>query len=125
MKYLLDAHALLWYFEDEGKLSKKAESIIDDPQNAIYVSSATLWEIAVKIGLEKLDVDFNALLVQVDHAGFHVVHTKNAYLQELIALPQIHKDPFDRLITVTAKIENMVLITTDENIQKYDVQWVW
>ena len=125
MRYLLDTHALIWYFENDGKLSQKAENIIDNPVNIIYVSSATLWEIAIKVGLRKLDVDFDLLLAQVEQAEFLVVQTKNAYLQELIVMPQIHKDPFDRLLVATAKVENMVLITTDENIHKYDVDWIW
>jgi PIN domain nuclease of toxin-antitoxin system len=125
MTYLLDTHALIWYFENEGNLSRKAESLIDDPANSIYVSAATLWEIAIKVGLGKLDVDFDLLLAQVEQAGFFVVQTKNSYLQELIAMPQIHKDPFDRLLIATAKIEKMTLITTDENIHKYEVEWLW
>ena len=125
MTYLLDTHALIWYFENEGNLSHKEENLIDDPANSIYVSAATLWEIAIKVGLSKLDVNFNLLLAQVEQAGFFVVQTKNSYLQELIAMPQIHKDPFDRLLIATAKIEKMILITTDENIHKYDVNWLW
>jgi len=125
MAYLLDTHALIWYFENEGNLSHKAEDLIDDPANSIYVSAATLWEIAIKVGLGKLDVNFDLLLSQVEQAGFFVVQTKNSYLQELIAMPQIHKDPFDRLLIATAKIEKMILITTDENIHKYNVNWLW
>ena len=125
MRYLLDTHALIWYFEYDGKLPQSVEEIIDNPKNKIYVSSATLWEIAIKVGLGKLDVDFDNLLEQVDNAEFVVAQTKNLYLRALISLPQIHRDPFDRLLIATAKIENMILITTDEHIQKYDVEWVW
>ena len=125
MRYLLDTHALIWYFENDGKLPQRVEEIIDDPKNKIYVSSATLWEIAIKVGLGKLDVDFDNLLEQVDNAEFLVVQMKNLYLRELLFLPQIHRDPFDRLLIATAKIENMILITTDEHIQKYDVEWIW
>ena len=125
MRYLLDTHALIWYFENDGKLSQKVEMVIDNPKNKIYVSSATLWEIAIKIGLGKLDVDFDLLLGKVEQAEFLILQTKNQYLQELISLPQIHKDPFDRLLVVTTKVENMTLITTDEHIQKYDVEWMW
>ena len=125
MTYLLDTHALIWYFENEGNLSRKAEDLIDDPANSIYVSAATLWEITIKVGLGKLDVNFDLLLAQVEQASFFIVQMKNSYLQELIGMPQIHKDPFDRLLIATAKIEKMILITTDENIHKYEVEWLW
>ena len=125
MKYLLDTHTLIWYFEDDGKLPRNVENIIDNPVNTIFVSSATLWEIAIKVGLGKLDVDFDDLLVQVEQAEFTVVQIENAYLREIITLPQVHKDPFDRLLIATAKIEKMAVVTTDENIHKYDVDLLW
>ena len=59
MKYILDAHSIIWYFEHSDKLSTTAEDIIDNPANEIFVCSATLWEIAIKIGLGKLDVSFD------------------------------------------------------------------
>jgi len=54
MRCLLDTHTLIWYFEHSGKLSQKAEEIIDNPENTIYVSAASLWEIAIKIGLRRV-----------------------------------------------------------------------
>jgi len=122
MKFLLDTHTLIWYFENDGKLSQMSEKAIDDPGNIIYVSTATLWEIAIKIGIGKLDVNFDSLLKSLEVSEFVVVQTKNEYLQNLINLPKIHKDPFDRLLIATAKTENMTLITSDEDICKYDVE---
>jgi PIN domain nuclease of toxin-antitoxin system len=125
MNYLLDTHALIWYLEHDDKLSKESENAIDNPKNAIYVSAASLWEIAIKTGLGKLNINFDEMLTELDKAEFFVLQIKNSYLQELIILPQTHKDPFDRLLIATAKVESMTLITTDENIQKYDVAWLW
>ena len=125
MTYLLDAHALIWYFEQSNKLSKNAEGIIDNPKNTICVCSATLWEIAIKIGLGKLDVSFGELLDSLRESQFPVLHIESVYLRDLINLPPIHKDPFDRMVVVAAKTEDMTIITTDENIQKYDVKWIW
>ena len=122
MKFLLDTHTLIWYFENDGKLSQMSEKAIDDPGNIIYVSTATLWEIAIKIGIGKLDVNFDSLLKSLEVSEFLIVQTKNEYLQNLINLPKIHKDPFDRLLIATAKTENMTLITSDEDICKYDVE---
>ena len=125
MRYLLDTHAALWYFENSGELSSEAEEIIDNPENDIFLSAASLWEIVLKVGLGKLDVSFDALLNEVEKAGFVVLQTESAYLRKLLEMPWIHKDPFDRLIVSTAMVEGMILITIDENIQRYDVTWVW
>jgi PIN domain nuclease of toxin-antitoxin system len=125
MRYLLDTHTLIWYSQRSSKLSQKAEEIIDDPENAIYVSSASLWEIAIKISLGKLDLSFGNLLDRLEMVGFSVLQTDNVYLQKLLELPQIHKDPFDRLIIATTQAEDMILISADENIRGYDVRWVW
>lgn len=125
MRYLLDTHAILWYLEHSDELSQRSGEIIDNPMNSIYVSAASLWEVAIKIGLGKLNVPFHALLRQVENAGFSVLQTKSAYFYELLDLDPIHKDPFDRLIIATAIVEEMTLITIDENIQKYDVPWIW
>ena len=124
MKYLLDTHVILWYFEDSDELSQKSEGIIDDPINSIYVSTASLWEVVIKISLGKLDVSLEVLLNEIENAGFTVLQTENVYLRELLNLPQIHKDPFDRLFIATAISEKMTIVTIDENIQKYDVSWI-
>jgi PIN domain nuclease of toxin-antitoxin system len=126
VKYLLDTHAIIWSVNQElGKLSANAESIIADANNQIYYSSASIWEIAIKISLGKLNLSFPNLLTELKKVGFTELHSESEYLGLIIELPQIHKDPFDRLLIATAKSEDMILLTTDENIQKYDVKWVW
>ena len=126
MRCLLDTHAIIWCVDKRNSmLSAKAEEVILDPQNTIYFSSASLWEIAIKIGLGKLDISFANLLREIKKVGFIILHPEDVYLQKLIELPRIHKDPFDRLLIATAQTEEMVLVTTDENIHKYDVQWIW
>ena len=125
MRILLDTHAIIWYFEHNDKLSQKAEAIIDNPENNIYICTASLWEIAIKVSLGKLNISFNGLLDELEKVGFLVLHTENEYLQRLLDLPLIHKDPFDRLIISTAIVENMTLISADENVHKYNVTWIW
>jgi len=126
MKYLLDTHVLIWCADKRNsKLSANVEKIILDPKNIICISSASLWEIAIKVSLGKLTLSLAELLGAIEKTGFKVLHTESVYLQKLIDLPQIHKDPFDRLLVATAQVEDMMLLTLDENIQKYDVQWMW
>jgi len=127
MKYLLDTHAMIWYLEDSSRLPSKTKEIIDNNTNRIFLSSVSLWEIAIKINLGKLKLimSFDEVLGNVRKGDFEVLQIENEYLKMLSALPFIHKDPFDRLLIATALAENLTIITADDSIQKYDVSWVW
>ena len=128
MKYLLDTHAFLWYFEDSDNLSEKAANIIEDMNAQKYVSIASLWEFSIKYSMKKLQFDggLTNLWEMISQNGFIILPISQTYLENIISgLPFYHRDPFDRLIIATAKSESITILTTDENIQKYDVEWVW
>jgi len=127
MRYLLDTHAFLWYFEDSDKLSETAANIIEDADEQKYVSMASLWEFAVKYSTGKLRFDggFSHLWEIITQNGFTVLPITPSYLADIIHLPFHHRDPFDRLLVATAKAEGMTIITADENIHKYDVPFAW
>jgi len=127
MKYLLDTHALIWLIEASSKVSPEIREALKFPGNLVYLSSASLWEIAIKTGLGKLDLKmpFEKLLVDLNGTNIIILQIENEYLRELSVLPAIHKDPFDRLLVSTALAEGLTIITADENIQKYDVSWIW
>ena len=127
MRYLLDTHAVIWHFEDSPELSKKIKEIIDNPKNEVCISSVSLWEIAIKINIGKLDLDIalDKLLAEIKSNDFEILQIEDDYLKGLSALPSIHKDPFDRLLVSTALAEEMTILTADENIQKYNVKWIW
>ena len=127
MKYLLDTQIVLWLFENDVKLSDKAKSIIFDPVNQCFVSVVSLWEIALKmnIGKYKFPGGFSVLRQLVNDNYFEVMSIKDEYLSGLFVLPFHHRDPFDRLIIATTHAENMILVTADEEIQKYDVKWIF
>ena len=127
MKYLLDTHAFLWYFEDSDKLSETAANIIENTDAPKFVSIASLWEFAIKYGLGKLRFDggYSHLWEMITKNGFIILPIAQSHLAEIIELPLIHRDPFDRLLVATAKAEGMTLLTADENIHQYDVQFVW
>ena len=127
MYYLLDTHAVIWYFEDSVKMPVMIARLIDDPFNKKFISVASLWEISIKLSTGKLDIQlsFDALLDAIESSELSIMPIKNNYLKRLSTMPFIHKDPFDRLIIATSKIEDMVIVTIDENIQKYDIQWIW
>ena len=125
--YLLDTHAAMWFFNGDAKLSKTAEQIIRDLSNPVYISIASAWEIAIKTGLGKLDFDGKVAgfirLAQTNHIA--ILPIKTAHLTALETLPQIHRDPFDRLLMATALAERMTLVTRDENIARYTVPQIW
>ena len=127
MRYLLDTHAVIWYFDDSPKLSQKVARIIDNPENIVCISSISVWEIAIKMNIGKLDVDFtlDELLIEIKENNFDILQIEDEYLQGLSALPFIHRDPFDRLLVATAKTEKITVLTADENVQKYDVSCIW
>jgi len=128
MKYLLDTHAFLWYFEDSEKLSEKAADIIEDTMVQKYVSIASLWEFSIKYSIDKLKFDggLTHLWDMISQNRFIILPITQLHLENVVAeLPFYHRDPFDRLIIATAKAENITILTVDENIQKYDVPWVW
>jgi PIN domain nuclease of toxin-antitoxin system len=77
------------------------------------------------IALGKLESSLDEILDKLDISGFSIIQIESTFLRDLIDLPQIHKDPFDRLMIVTAKHEDMTLITADETIPMYDVRCVW
>ena len=128
MKYLLDTHAFLWYFEDSKKLSETAANIIEDADMQKYVSIASLWEFSIKYSMGKLKFDggLSNLWEMISRNEFIILPIKQQHLENIISgLAFYHRDPFDRLIIATALTEDLTILTTDENIQKYDVSWIW
>jgi len=127
MKYLLDTHVIVWMVEDSSNLPLKIREIIRKPENQIAICSISLWEIAIKMNIGKLtlSLEFDELVDVLRSSDFDFLQVEDEYVSGLSKLPLLHKDPFDRLIISTALTEKMTLITTDENIQKYDVPWTW
>jgi len=128
MKYLLDTHVFLWYFEDSERLSEIVVDIIEDASAQKYVSIASLWEFSIKYSMDKIEFDggLTNLCEMLSQNRFTILPIMQPHLENIIIdLPFYHRDPFDRLIIATAKAESMIVLTVDENIQKYDVLWIW
>jgi len=128
VKYLLDTHTFLWYFWDSKDLSECASGIIEDDDAQKYVSIVSLWEFSVKYSMGKLTFDggLTHLWDMLSQNGFIILPITQPQLETLtFELPFHHRDPFDRLIIATAKAEELIIVTVDENIQKYDVPWIW
>jgi len=127
MDYILDTHVLLWFLQDDEKLSETALNIILDKNSEKYVSMASLWEISIKNRIGKLPIKDGLInfFDEVEANGFGLLSIDRRCIEIYNKLPLIHRDPFDGMIVGTAIFKNMTIITADENIQKYNVNWVY
>ena len=123
MNFLIDTHALIWHVRGAKKLSKKVISIIEDTENTVYVSKASLWEMAIKISIGKLEISipFEELEVYLEENEFSVLDYNFEHLKTLLTLPFHHSDPFDRLIISQAITDDFRIITHDEAFKNYPV----
>ncbi|TFH79088.1 MULTISPECIES: type II toxin-antitoxin system VapC family toxin [Pseudomonas] len=118
MRVLLDTHVLLWVLADDQKLSGKARQLINNAAE-IYVSAATFWEMAIKVGLGKLSVDLDEIRRYCVESGFIELPISSEHAIAVKDLESHHRDPFDRLIVATAMTEPMKLLTADPIVAKY------
>jgi len=119
VKILLDTHILLWAISDSDKLSEEHRRIIENPDNVIFISIATLWELTIKQSLGKIDLP-DSFLSDLTHNGYETMKIEVSHLIELKKLPLHHRDPFDRILIAQAISENCKLLTTDHEILKYN-----
>lgn len=118
MRILLDTHVYLWWLEDHPKLSAKGRSLIHTASN-VYVSSASIWEASIKAAIGKLDVAVDDLVVQIEGNGFEELPVTALHAAAVRKLPQIHQDPFDRMLVAQAITEPLKLLTHDEKLKGY------
>ncbi|MHB1676254.1 MAG: type II toxin-antitoxin system VapC family toxin [Sulfuriferula sp.] len=121
MKLLLDTHLLLWAAGQPDQLSAAARVLLDDPQNELIFSSASLWEIAIKRGLGRSDfrVDPRLLRRGLLDNGYSELPITSEHAVAVDGLPPIHKDPFDRILVAQAMVEGIALITSDPLVAQY------
>lgn len=125
MKYLLDTHILLWATTNHPKLSSIAKEIILDESNELYFSTASIWEIAIKVNLGKLHLPVNTPIfrrtllennyLELEINSYHAMATEQ--------LPLLHQDPFDRILLAQAQHEGFFLLSADSKVQAYG-EWI-
>ncbi len=128
MKYILDTHALLWITSDSDRLTSKAKSIYLDDKNEIWLSKASVWEMAIKISLKKLQITNNIENFIKDHVvgnGIKILDITLEQIYKLETLPFHHRDPFDRLIISQSMTEGIPVISSDHKFDKYNVNRIW
>lgn len=124
MDYLLDTNTLIWALVDSPKLSKETRNIILNNNNTIYYSLATLWEYQIKSSKHKnvLPWTLEKFIDLIEISGFKKIYIQEEDILNLQSLEDIHKNPFDRMVISQAQTNNLVLITSDEEIKKYNVK---
>lgn len=120
MKYLLDTQIILWWLTEPEKLSDKIRTIIEDRSNSIFLSSVSFWEMAIKQSIGRLIIPKNMIDI-LALQKFEILPLTAEEGLGVSDLPFIHRDPFDRILVIQAKINNLVLITGDQKITEYPV----
>ena len=122
MKALLDTHAFLWWVTEDSRLSSTARNIITDSDNQLFLSTASAWEIVIKARLGKLTLPEppevyipNRLTVnRFESLSIDLIHAL-----QVVNLPDLHKDPFDRIIIAQSQVEKIPILTSDSQIKRY------
>ena|ERR1700753_953675 len=127
MKLLLDTHTFIWFIEGSERLSPGALIEIQSKENERFVSSVSLWEIAIKYSLDKLEVkkSFDEILQLIIDNDIRIVSIETRHLKALLELEHHHKDPFDRLLIAQAFVENMAVLSIDRYFKYYPVNVIW
>jgi PIN domain nuclease of toxin-antitoxin system len=125
LRLLLDTHLVLWWLNGEAsRISKKALAALGSEGIDPVVSAVTVWEVAIKRGLGKLEGPGD-LLPQLEGAGVELLPIAPRHADLVGSLPLHHRDPFDRLLVAQAILENLALVSDDEALRRYEVEIVW
>jgi len=121
MRLLLDTHLLLWAVGRSRRLSASARTLIDDPENEVFFSAASIWEVAIKFGLGRPDFRTDPRMLRHTLLGhrYSELAMTGEHAVAVAALPNLHKDPFDRLLIAQSVIEGITLLTIDRIIASY------
>lgn len=121
MKLLLDTHLLVWSMSTSKRLSPKTRALINNPDNQLFFSAASIWELAIKQGLGKENFSIDARIMHrglLDN-GYSELPISSNHAVAIDTLPPIHKDPFDRLLIAQATVEGITLLTVDPIVSRY------
>lgn len=128
MNLLLDTHTLLWMFAAPDRLGEQAAEAVVDAQNALCVSAGSLWEIAIKIDIGKLDLgrDWSRRLDRrMTQSSVTVLPVGLNHCERVSKLPHHHRDPFDRLIVAQSLVEKLPVVSRDDHFDSYGVRRLW
>jgi PIN domain nuclease of toxin-antitoxin system len=119
-RFLLDTRVVIWWLVDDPALSDDVKALVDD-QPQVFVSAATLWEVAIKQALGKLEHSGDLPEV-IQRCDFQELPVRFAHAIAASRLPPLHRDPFDRMLVAQAQVEDLTIVTRDAQIRRYDVE---
>lgn len=127
MAFLLDTHTFLWFVAGDNQLPTSIKKDLSDINTPCFLSVASLWEIAIKkqIGKLELKIDFNELFRFAERNQIEVIPINETHLSTLLTLDFINNDPFDRIIVAQAIAEDLTLISKDKKIKNYNIPIRW
>jgi PIN domain nuclease of toxin-antitoxin system len=121
MRLLIDTHVFIWASDTPGKLSAKTRALIAEPSNEVFVSAASLWEMAIKAAQGRLTFPVDRMPEIVAEMGFEPLSMTMSHALEAGSLPRHHDDPFDRMLIAQARLDGLTLVTLDRQFAQYDV----
>jgi PIN domain nuclease of toxin-antitoxin system len=122
MRLLFDTHVLLWWLADDRRLTQNGRAIIASPNNDLFVSSASLWEISIKAALGRLEIELDDLENAIARNGFHSLPIGFRHALTAGRLPAVHRDPFDRMLVAQASLEELRVLTHDRVFERYGLK---
>ena len=127
MNLLVDTHALIWFVAGDKRLGRAARAAMEDDAARLYISAASVWEMAIKSALKRLDLPHPVHRYIADRLdeGYAIVRVDWPHAAAVEHLPPHHDDPFDRLIVAQAKAERMTVVSRDRILHKYGVDVIW
>lgn len=127
MDLILDTHALIWFINGDHQLPRKSIQLIQNLENKCFISIASIWEIAIKLSLGKLDLHggFDEISKIITRYEFELLPITFNHIQTLLSLDYHHRDPFDRIIISQGLVEKIAIVTKDENFKRYNVEIIW
>jgi PIN domain nuclease of toxin-antitoxin system len=127
MNLLLDTHVFLWYISGDKQLPDRIVQSINDTTNRCYISIATIWEIVIKLSIDKLELKggLNTIEEFLLNNDFEILPIDFDDTKKLLSLEFHHRDPFDRMIISQALTTNAVIVTKDKLFKKYDIKVLW
>ena len=127
MKVLLDTHAFLWFMAGDTRLSPKARKVMSDANTELFLSAASVWEMAIKAALGRLvlPVSVGDYIAGKVRNGLHIMPIEWMHAAAVQDMPTHHRDPFDRLIVAQAIAENLPLVSSDRLLKKYGLTLIW
>jgi len=128
VRLLLDTHAFIWWDREPERLPSRVYSACEDPENKLYLSIASVWEMQIKVAAGKLS--FQQPLAEIveqqkNENGISILPVSLPHIWQLATLPAHHNDPFDRMLVAQATADKLALVTADRHIARYAVELFW